>query len=656
MSDLTRIPSQTQIQPLPKLNDLNRSNSSNSITTQDTVTDTTTPRSNPEAFKTTNTNQTPPLPQPEEIEEKIEKTPSKVIQSNKGQISQLLLEQEHPTPPMPPKDNTGMNSISDILKTNFSGIEKGLRGAFKSKSHFFKGLQSNSSLLREAQTKASRLMQGEVNKVKNGQHSDLIFHMTTKTKTEFRNEVIKSVSGMREGKYGDLIKQAEFEFKPKIQEYQQKMALYDEAVQIKAQLSQLNYVDKPNRDENWKQEVSILKSRMIEIQDALPKFKDNVQFKVFGSETAMVPDLSSLTKPVKPELDLYSLLSDNKKGLVDNIIQGLESIPMPNRVVEVQDTERALGQPTKVVLGDRTLDNVTFLTAGGGGSIFKATDEKGKEYILKISSELDKTKSWESMVQEGQSHYIAGMTNSPHILGLVGLVKYEALNSEKLMMVLEVGEHGDMDKFISTTLPETQLPSKTQDLIKLQDLRDIAKAIETTHEQGLIHLDIKPANVLKTEGGAKLFDFGEARRGEFSESLGTPEYMPPEVHDTNKTANNKTDVFSFGMMMYEMLIGPNPFKEPDPNKPTEKVNVAQRIIDFGSDDNHRMIDKDQLTPIESLINRLTHPNPNLRLSMTEALQDPVFTDIALDSPQLRELNLAISRKDQTEVDRLKDQV
>jgi hypothetical protein len=480
--------------------------------------------------------------------------------------------------------------------------------------------------------------------------------MTTKTKTEFRNEVIKSVSGMREGKYGALMKQAELEFEPKIQEYQQKMAVYEEAIQIKAQLSELNYVNKPNRDENWKQEVSVLKNRMIEIQDALPKFNDkNIQFKVFGSETAMVPDLSSLTKPVKPELDLYSLLSENKKGLVDNILQGLESVPMPNRVETVEDTEKALGQPTKVVLGDRTLENVTFLTAGGGGSIFKATDDKGKEYILKISSELDKTKSWESMVQEGQSHYIAGMSKSPHILGLIGLVKYEALNSEKLMMVLEVGEHGDMDKFISKTLPETQLPTKTQDLIKLQDLRDIAKALESTHEQGLIHLDIKPANILKTEGGAKLFDFGESRRGEFSESLGTPEYMPPEVHDSTKTANNKTDVFSFGMMMYEMLIGPNPFKEADPNKPNEKVNVAQRIIDFGND-NHPLIEKDQLTPIESLINRLTHPNPNLRLSMTEALQDPVFKDIALDSPQLRELNLAICRKDQTEVDRLKDQI
>ncbi|MGE3728790.1 MAG: serine/threonine-protein kinase [Candidatus Sericytochromatia bacterium] len=655
MSDLSRIPSQSQIQPLPKLNESSRTISNTSLTSVEP----TTPRPNPEAFKTTNTNQTPPLPQPHEIDQNLERSSSSSIQGNKSQISQLVLEQEHPTPPLPPKDTSGMNSVSDILKTNFSGIEKGLRGAFKSKSHFLKTLTSNSSLQQQTQTKASRMMQGEVNKVMSGQHSDLIFHLTTKTEKEFRNEVIKSVAGMRDDKYSGLIKQAEENFKPQLLEFERKNAIYNEIVRLKDEMHTMSDTPKGQRDEQWYSRSNDLKQQIQAIYLEVAKTNENGEpFAIFRSESAVIPDMTSIARPVKPELDLYTTLSDNKKGLVDNIILGIKSVEMPNKVVNIRNLDRYEGVPEKVVIGSKEFTLGDFLAAGGGGIIFKATDQEGKEFAVKISNEVKPEIAFTSMVKEGANHYIANMEKNPHILGLEGIVKYEFNGGEQLLMVMELAKGSDLDKLISKTLPELDLPDETNDLILMRNMKDIALGLVDIHNQGLTHLDLKPGNIFLTdEGVAKVADFGEARKGTFSETeIGTPEYMPPEVHDGNREAGQKSDVFSFGMLMYENFLGIIPFKLPDPVNVNAKIDVPERILAFGSDDNNRLINKDNPSVLEQLINRCTHPNPDLRPTMQEVLEHPFFQNPSLETPELRSLIGAVTQGNQNEITRLRDLV
>lgn len=653
MSDLTRIPSQSQIQPLPKLNESSRTISNTSLTSVEP----TTPRSNPEAFKTTNMPPLPPLPQPHEIDQNLERSSSSSIQGNKNQISQLVLEQEHPTPPLPPKDVSGMNSVSDILKSNFSGIEKGLRGMFKSKSHFLKTLTSNSSLQQQTQTKASRLMQGEVNKVMRGQHSDLIFHMTTKTEKEFRNEVIKSVAGMRSDKYKEVMRQAEEDFKPVMQQYEDKMSRYNELVDIKNQLNEMN-IPRDQRDDQWQIRFTALKQRALELHPEFAKKQENGEpYPLFRTETAVVADMTSVSKPKAPELDLYQALSPNKKAMVDNIILGFKSVEMPMRVENPQDIGIYVGVPERVVIGNKEFTVGDFLAAGGGGVIFKATDQEGKVYAVKITNEVKNDVAWEAMVKEGSNHYIANMEKKPHVLGLEGIVKYEYNGGEQLLMVMELAKGGDLDKLQSQTLPQMDLSDHVNDQIMMRNLKDIALGLVDVHSQGLVHLDLKPGNIFLTdEGQAKVADFGEARKPGFKESAGTPEYMPPEVHDPDKTAGEKSDVFSFGMLLYESFVGENPFKLADPNNPNEKVDVPGRIIAFGSDESNRLITKDNPSELEKLINRCTHPNPDLRPTMQEILEHPVFNEPGLDKPELRSLIGAIVTGNQNEVDRLKDQV
>lgn len=105
-----------------------------------------------------------------------------------------------------------------------------------------------------------------------------------------------------------------------------------------------------------------------------------------------------------------------------------------------------------------------------------------------------------------------------------------------------------------------------------QVVEAVGAALAYAHKQGILHRDIKPSNVLiHHDGGMYLADFGLARIAQAGEStlssdsiMGTPQYISPEQARGDKDLDEGTDIYSFGVMLYEMVVGQVPFSADTP--------------------------------------------------------------------------------------------
>lgn len=103
-------------------------------------------------------------------------------------------------------------------------------------------------------------------------------------------------------------------------------------------------------------------------------------------------------------------------------------------------------------------------------------------------------------------------------------------------------------------------------------IESVGAALSYAHQQGILHRDVKPSNVLLTkEGQIYLADFGLARIASAGEStlssdmfIGTPQYISPEQAQGKRDLDEGTDIYSFGVMIYEMLLGRVPFTADTP--------------------------------------------------------------------------------------------
>jgi peptide/nickel transport system substrate-binding protein len=120
-------------------------------------------------------------------------------------------------------------------------------------------------------------------------------------------------------------------------------------------------------------------------------------------------------------------------------------------------------------------------------------------------------------------------------------------------------------------------------------LRRVAGALDKAHEKGVIHRDLKPANILfDGEGQSYLSDFGIVKLAESSENftqtgntLGTPAYMSPEQVDSLPDIDGRSDIYSLGVVLYEMLAGQRPF-EHDSNARLMLMHLTEPIPDIAA--------------------------------------------------------------------------
>lgn len=143
---------------------------------------------------------------------------------------------------------------------------------------------------------------------------------------------------------------------------------------------------------------------------------------------------------------------------------------------------------------------------------------------------------------------------------------------------------------------------------------EACKALKCAHEHGVIHRDIKPGNILISRKGAvKLADFGIAAIETAEEddltkegvTLGTASYMPPEQFKNSKNVDKRADIYSMGVMLYEMVSGKRPFAG---NFSPETILSIQK----GKYTRLRKVNPDTPSIIARLVKKMIRPNPKRR--------------------------------------------
>ena len=206
---------------------------------------------------------------------------------------------------------------------------------------------------------------------------------------------------------------------------------------------------------------------------------------------------------------------------------------------------------------------IALIGAGGMGEVYRAHDTRlGRDVALKVLPELF-ARDNERMARFEREAKVLASLNHPNIAAIYGLEESGPIRA----LVMELVEGSTLaERIRSGPVPvDEALPIAKQ----------VADAVEYAHDHNVIHRDLKPANIKVTaEGIVKVLDFGLAKaladdvaEADMSNSptlsmaatrqgviLGTAAYMSPE-QAKGKTADRRADVWAFGVVLYEMLVG-----------------------------------------------------------------------------------------------------
>jgi eukaryotic-like serine/threonine-protein kinase len=226
-------------------------------------------------------------------------------------------------------------------------------------------------------------------------------------------------------------------------------------------------------------------------------------------------------------------------------------------------------------LGDRLgpYEILARLGEGGMGEVWKARDTRLDRVVA-----IKRLKAPHSTRFEQEARAIA------------------ALNHPNICVLYDVGTDYLVMEYIEGKALRGPLPCEDALPVAIQ----IASALEVAHRRGILHRDLKPANILVTATGAKLLDFGLAKLmgdagGDTTQTaegtlVGTAAYMSPEQAQ-GKALDERSDIFSFGAILYELLSGRRAFegnsfletltavahREPNPLQ-SPAVNIVKRCL------------------------------------------------------------------------------
>jgi serine/threonine protein kinase len=195
------------------------------------------------------------------------------------------------------------------------------------------------------------------------------------------------------------------------------------------------------------------------------------------------------------------------------------------------------------------------LGSGGMGDVYKAEDTKLKRMVALKFLPPELTRD-----QEAKNRFVHEAQAA------------SSLDHSNICTIYEIDETEDGQMFIAMACYEGETlkkkiergPLPVDEAIDI--VLQIAQGLSKAHEKGIMHRDIKPANILITEDGhVKIIDFGlakltgQTRLTKTGMTMGTVAYMSPE-QARGETVDHRTDIWSLGVVLYEMITAQSPFK------------------------------------------------------------------------------------------------
>ncbi|HLY08438.1 MAG TPA: protein kinase [Planctomycetota bacterium] len=310
---------------------------------------------------------------------------------------------------------------------------------------------------------------------------------------------------------------------------------------------------------------------------------------VGNSEGIAIGHLALRRGLISPEQLREALLEQSRSGLPGSTPRPLDSILVSrgflNRDQLQQlhaDRETASfpiplpSPPLGVLEPPATLGRYRLVREAGRGAmarVYEAMDlELERRVALKLLLSSQNAHPEEASLDEErflrEARLSAGLPKHPNIVGV-----YDAgVIGGRRFLAMEFVDGLPMDKWLKTGSVSIGRPTTL--------LRDVALAVEHAHQHGVIHRDLKPANILvDASNQPHVMDFGLAKivgqsvKASYTEggfAVGTPAYMSPEQVQGVQSVDHRTDIYSLGVMLYEILTGRLPFVGTTPMEVMQK--------------------------------------------------------------------------------------
>jgi len=217
------------------------------------------------------------------------------------------------------------------------------------------------------------------------------------------------------------------------------------------------------------------------------------------------------------------------------------------------------------------------LGAGGMGEVYRATDSRLKREVALKVLPAHVAGNPDRLARFQREAELLASLNHPHIAHVYGLEE----SGDTIALVMELVDGEDLSQRIARG------PVSISHSIRVAT--QIAHALEAAHAQGIVHRDLKPSNIkVAPDGTVKVLDFGLAKSLESASTematqtsisssgiiLGTPAYMSPEQARGEETGR-ETDIWAFGVVLYELLTGVSPFARPSTTETLAQVLTAR---------------------------------------------------------------------------------